>query len=517
MPYERTLQQASVGSKTGSGIQIAFFIPRKLFIPAKQEVRSMKKILALALVLILAMIPCLASANTLEIGSYVENLDGLSIMINGAQYASTYQGETSATHDWIIVNVTATNYATHTILISDQLSAKLVYNGKYEFDATPIFEIDEFEPLVRMSGQLVFRVPKMLGESDPAEFAVTLKIGKNSYPLNLSYGKNISASAGNIADVYFETPEEAILYMTECIQSADFASALGAYNAQIAAESYDLETYLQIHSYYNPSIPMPMDNYGAYTILNAANALPVQDMYDFVMSVLDCDLFNGGTGNMRVRDDAFRISEEESLSVQDWIDRMNPDHLAYLELKQIYRYNSEEYSTRAISNYASQGILYGYSDAYTYAAVYALNGKEHIQVWDIVRYPEGWKIAFQDNLFINYTALTTADLTGERWICTWRNGSAIEENLLTEVSVDPSAFIGTWYGNGYSITFTETQAISTDAETGEIEYGDWYIFGAYLGTNADGYGYYFIPFRFEGEVLIIGDPDSDECVTLRRS
>ena len=478
----------------------------------------MKKLLALLLALCLIC----SAACALEVGAVIDNPDGLSLSIDGAYSADVLDDETSLTHSWIIVDVTATNYSLESISISNRLSAKLVYGGKYAFDAETDFAVDIFEPLVRLGGRLIFRVPKLVLEADADALDVQLYADGQSYPLDLSW-KQARHSASALPDYYFKSPEDAVIYFAQCMQSGDFTGALGAFYNQPAAENYDLEGMIGRIRSYTASLAMPLPGYEAYTSLNMLKSLPVFQLSCFITSLLS-DVVPGK--NIVVDNDALILPAEEEggksspLPVSEWIYQMNPDRLASLQLRRIYRYEGANRMGHSyLVNGFRQGAIYGYNDSRDYLAVYSLDGQEYAHSYTIVHYPRGWKISAMNSVIMNFDSYGTAvaiedgDPDDENLLLTWNEGKGIEDRYLPDMNCDMDTLCGTWAGefDGYSYVFEIRDDMSfAFHENGSLYEGSWMANAACIAMIEDIRNMEVYSYSLNDERLVLHEPGNEE-------
>lgn len=413
----------------------------------------MKRLLIMMLAFLMLMGTALG--DTLEIGSLVENPDGLSVSVDRAYSTDELDGEESITHSWIVVELTATNYSTNDISIKNQLSARMVYGGKYAFDGETDFAVDVFEPLVRLNGRIIFRVPKLVLEAEPEDISVTLKIAGEGHHLLLSY-KRARAIDSSMPDYYFNTPEEAIVFFAESVQAADFTEAMGTFDAQAIAENVDFRQYMNIYTSYAITNPFTLpDDYEAYIPLNMMGNLPDQQMKYFIGGLLSPIPLS--INRLHVQDGNFqyKLSEEnKTLSLEDWTAEMNPDRLSDLQLQRIYRYVPDvDDQYNLFRTRMQRALIFGYQDEKDYVAVYSFEGKDYAQPFTLAKYEEGWKIRYLNSNYLRFAPyepiipLEEAELDHEELLLSWDNGKVIQQNLLPEVEYDPEALYGSWYGS----------------------------------------------------------------------
>ncbi|NLF27836.1 MAG: hypothetical protein GX592_08045 [Clostridiales bacterium] len=415
----------------------------------------MKK--AAALVLVLALLFSCASAQAVAVGGGVENPDALSLSLDKAYVAETWRGEESSTHDWIVLEVTIANFATEALSLDEQLSASLVYGGKYAFEAERIFELAELGPLVRVSGALVFKVPKMVAEAEPAELDVTLALNGDSHPVALDY-RAAAVSEIGIPDAYFESPEEAIAYFAECVKNQNLLGALGATCARPAAVNFDLAAAVERVGTYMPAATTDMwlpSEYEAYVPFNTLTALETRRLFNFVTALLAGGRPLTGTTLAQLDSSTGAFKEDGSalsgLTAEQMIDMLDPARLSGLELREVCRYEggaalTENYQKGTLAN----GMVYGFGGCRDYLAIYELDGQRYAHTCMIVRYPQGWKIfrLFSYLLGADFPSEVVraeefgANLAEPDWVLTWKNGAADPAKALK--MVDTAQLVGRW-------------------------------------------------------------------------
>ena len=372
-------------------------------------------------------------------------------------------GEESLTHGWIAADVTITNYSLHTLSVKDDLSGTLVYDGLYEFFAEPVFAISEFEPLVRLSGSMIFKVPKLILEAESSKIMAALELDGESIPLAMDFQeKTKTVSAANS----FDAPEDLLVYFIDCLKNADFESAIHAFAHEEKAEHFDFDWYVKTDRMLSPTMSSFYPDFEAYKPLAEIGYLPTSQINTMVLSLLaefDVNrnvLMQYRNGMLKGMD----IWTDEQITIDEYKERMNPARFESLSLEKIYRAPVEP-TGRAYISTIRRSLVYGYSDIREYVLLVSFEGKQYLFGITLSLYPEGWKIwSLSGNEFNQVVNAPTGgfiradeadELDLSEMILTWKNGNAIEENLLKDPAYVKEDLIGTWTFDEGTITFGE--------------------------------------------------------------
>lgn len=265
------------------------------------------------------------------------------ITINRVYKTLNMNGEESLTHGWIAADVTITNYSLHTLSIKDDLSGTLVYDGLYEFSAEPVFAISEFEPLVRLSGSMIFKVPKLILEAESSKIMAALELDGESIPLAMDFQeKTKTVSAANS----FDAPEDLLVYFVDCLKNADFESAIHAFAHEEKAEHFDFDWYVKTDRMLSPTMSSFYPDFEAYKPLTEIGYLPTSQINTMVLSLLaefDVNrnvLMQYRNGMLKGMD----IWTDEQITIDEYKERMNPARFESLALEEIYRVPVEPHS-----------------------------------------------------------------------------------------------------------------------------------------------------------------------------
>lgn len=372
-------------------------------------------------------------------------------------------GEESLTHGWIAADVTITNYSLHTLSVKDDLSGTLVYDGLYKFSAEPVFAISEFEPLVRLSGSMIFKVPKLILEAESSKIMAALELDGESIPLAMDFQeKTKTVSAANS----FDTPEDLLVYFIDCLKNADFESAIHAFAHEEKAEHFDFDWYVKTDRMLFPTMSSFYPDFEAYKPLAEIGYLPTSQINTMVLSLLaefDVNrnvLMQYRNGMLKGMD----IWTDEQITIDEYKERMNPARFESLSLEKIYRVPVDP-TGRAYISTIRRSLVYGYSDLREYILLVSFEGEQYLIGITLSLNPEGWKIwslsANEFNHVVNaptggFIRADEADeLDLSEMTLTWENGDVIEENLLKDPAYVKEDLIGTWTFDEGAIIFGE--------------------------------------------------------------
>lgn len=386
-------------------------------------------------------------------------------------------GEESLTHGWIVVDVTITNYSLHTISVEDDISADMVYDGMYTFSAEPVFAISEFEPLVRLSGSVVFKVPKLVLEAESYKIATALKVDGKIIPIVMDFDEK--ASSVSVTNG-FDTPEELLVTFIDCLKNADFENLISLFAYKEKGKYLDFDLCLRkIRSVHQQSGDFYPD-YEEYAPVRALSRIQPYQINTMLLSLFSERGGNGSGRIVRYKDgvvsgDDYFTGEE--MTLDEYVDRLNPERLGSLSLESISRIPVDP-EERIRASLLANGLVYGYSDIRDYLLRVSFEGETYYLVAALCRYPEGWKIdSLQSQTtssivnggpyeFVKEEYVDDSEL--DQLIYTWKNGEIISENLLKEPEITAEDLIGTWTFDKGALVFEDKRVKSiTNADGSE--------------------------------------------------
>ncbi len=447
------------------------------------------------------------------------------ITIDRVYKTLSLNGEESLTHGWIAADVTITNYSLHTLSIKDDLSGTLVYDGLYEFYAEPVFAISEFEPLVRLSGSMIFKVPKLILEAESSKIMAALELDGESIPLAMDFQeKTKTVSAANS----FDAPEDLLVYFVDCLKNADFESAINAFAHQEKAKYFDFEWSLKTYRNLTTNMNEFYPDFEAYKPLTEMGYLPTSQINTMVLFLLT-EHPRGAYMLMQYKNDMLNgidIWTDEQITIDEYKQRMNPARFESLSLEEIYRAPVD----RTLRSYLStirRSFAYGFIDSREYILLVSFEGEQYLLGATLCLFPEGWKIwslsANEFNHVVNaptggFIRADEADeLNLSEMTLTWENGNVIEENLLKDPAYVKEDLIGTWTFDEGAIIFGEECAkiISYADKNNELSFAycisDDYLY--LLTENGDLFQSYQITVK-DGWLTMTFDEDNS--VTFRK-
>ena len=183
----------------------------------------------LILALLLPAFPASAEARTLQ------------LEIQNTYVTGEWEGETSDTHVWLVVQATATNWRTESVALSESIRAQLIIQDAYVFEATPEFGSDSIDPLVQLNGAMLFRIPRMAVELLDDSVLVIEVDGETVMEEKPEVSKRVSASrvAGSFEGPGFDSPEDAALAYIEAFNAGDVQGMISTFAIETYVDHVD--------------------------------------------------------------------------------------------------------------------------------------------------------------------------------------------------------------------------------------------------------------------------------------
>lgn len=183
----------------------------------------------LILALLLPAFPASAEARTLQ------------LEIQNTYVTGEWEGETSDTHVWLVVQATATNWRTESVALSESIQAQLIIQDAYVFEATPEFGSDSIDPLVQLNGALLFRIPGMAAELLDDSVLVIEVDGETVMEEKPEVSKRVSTSrvAGSFEGPGFDSPEDAALAYIEAFNAGDVQGMISTFAIETYVDHVD--------------------------------------------------------------------------------------------------------------------------------------------------------------------------------------------------------------------------------------------------------------------------------------
>ena len=373
----------------------------------------MKKLIWLTLLLCLLASPALAES--LRPGETLREGD-FNLTLRSAGVTDAWNNETSQTHAWIVLDVTAQNFGENPLDPNSVLSATLTYQGKYSYDAELEFETNELEPLVEIPGKLVFRVPLLVAQADPSELEFALIYAGKKHPVSLRYAP---ARGGDPTSVFFDQPEDAVLYFVDCVAKGDFMGALSTSAASSMAEAYQFAANTQRITAIMPTSYMSLpSDYPGYVALNRMGELDLmrRELVGLIQSLLiDPGMPDGLT--RALNDGLFEVTKNRTMSLEEYIALLDPARLKELSIQAIYCLDGYEYHSESYQKYLQTvGALYGYTTSKDFLMIYALDGQLYYHACTLAQFEKGWQITYLHSNLIGTSSFGGASFATEEEI-----------------------------------------------------------------------------------------------------
>ncbi len=195
----------------------------------------------------------------------------------------------------------------------------------------------------------------------------------------------------------FDLPEEALLFFARSIAEGNFEAALSAMDAQASAEHGDYQALVERTGAIIPSSFLMAPDYPSFIPLNEnrLRALQSHQFYGFVFSLLLPEMASYIDSPMIIRDGLIKFPNDVgSMPLQDYMDRLNPQNLSSLSLRQVFMMNKPIYHNESYQeNIRKQGAIYGFSEQKDFVAVYELDDQLFLHTCTAVKRPDGWQLS----------------------------------------------------------------------------------------------------------------------------
>jgi len=366
-----------------------------------------KRSLSILLAALLMMLPLLcAHAETLVMGTPETVARNYELQINGMELKDEWFGNSSETHKYLAIAVTYINRRTETVDLNAVLSATATYETDYVFAADLDFPNTGLEPLVTVSGYLLFRLPNLVAAADPSALTLQITCGDTAYTLAAEYRK---ISSDSLAAQYFDTPLDAALYYLDRFKNADFEGALSACGYGAISEAYDLAAMMKRVKGYFFTVSMTLpSSYDRYVFLNR---ICKEREFASVTSNLAKSLLLGPDFDVMqtipLKDNLIQVSESRSLTIDEYIALLDPVRLKTLDVEYVFQQNSESWnSLRNQANFALTGKINGFGSPKELVAVFRFEGNRYLQTFTVGKFADGWAI------YDLYAAFTGIDWYG---------------------------------------------------------------------------------------------------------
>jgi hypothetical protein len=211
----------------------------------------------------------------------------------------------------------------------------------------------------------------------------------------------------------FESPEDALIFFAQKVSEGDLEATLSAMDAKAAAENGDYRALAELIQAIMPSSSLILpEEYAEYVPLNESRirAQQGQQLYGFVLSLLVPEYTSQNTPLM-IKDGMIQFpGGGGSMSLDDFIARLNPKNLSTLTLRQIFRLNSARYLSVTTQTYLKkQGAIFGFNEQIDMLAIYELNGQLYRHACTAVERHGGWQLSGLNSPIIGTDAMGSAE------------------------------------------------------------------------------------------------------------
>jgi hypothetical protein len=211
----------------------------------------------------------------------------------------------------------------------------------------------------------------------------------------------------------FESPEDALIFFAQKVSEGDLEATLSAMDAKAAAENGDYRALAELIQAIMPSSSLILpEEYAEYVPLNESRirAQQGQQLYGFVLSLLVPEYTSLNTPLM-IKDGMIQFpGGGGSMSLDDFIARLNPKNLSALTLRQIFRLDNALYHSETNrANIKKQGAIFGFNEQIDMLAIYELNGQLYRHACTAVERPGGWQLSGLNSPLIGTDAMGNAE------------------------------------------------------------------------------------------------------------
>lgn len=187
-------------------------------------------------------------------------------------------------------------------------------------------------------------------------------------------------------DLFFDTPEDALIYFINEVKAQDLQGALRACGINKVSENYNFHYFTKRIEAITITTHLP-EEYELYREINKLDraAMISKTIGFFIRSML----------NPEDSDYSFYQTYlvEDSAEINSFILHWNPDKIANLTILE-YDLPAQEiwYTQRNQENLKKQALIYGADDRSELVVLYELNGETYINGFSFLLYDEGWCI-----------------------------------------------------------------------------------------------------------------------------
>lgn len=333
---------------------------------------------------------------TLPISALAELGSGLQVETRLLYFAEEWQSESSDTHVYLVLPATITNWETEELNLSENISLRLTYADKYEFEGELCFSNNEIEPLVELDGEIVVRVPNMVA-AHPENIKLTLTVDKNELALDAEFAPAIRRKTGSFEGPGYDTPEEAVLAYIEAMRENDLDGMTSTFAIETLVENMDTRAYIHRLSAATPASwrAIPADNPYAQQIFVAMayhdviNSLYYQYLLFTTAETEYADLGNGRPIRFTGDDRSPAIdSFIEAMNANPWSESLKTcEFVEWLDPASLHNAYTAEINQ---SNIDRQRLCHGADEMAHPCAHIRINGEDWMLLMECVRYGDKW-------------------------------------------------------------------------------------------------------------------------------
>lgn len=341
----------------------------------------------LILALLLPAFPASAEARTLQ------------LEIQNTYVTGEWEGETSDTHVWLVVQATATNWRTETVALSESIQAQLIIQDAYVFEATPEFGSDSIDPLVQLNGALLFRIPGMAAELLDDSVLVIEVDGETVMEEKPEVSKRVSASrvAGSFEGPGFDSPEDAALAYIEAFNAGDVQGMISTFAIETYVDHVDrqatIERFRASNSGIQDSCPMPTPYVRDLMVSERCGNIATQLYRQYLLFAMPEEYRDNPyrpvsfTSGDRSQEISNFLSAFDSSPVNEWIG--NIVFVEFVPPEELTDYFMDE---RNQENLNRMMACTGCDELAEIVVHIQINGKDYYQCLECARYGDRWYV-----------------------------------------------------------------------------------------------------------------------------
>jgi hypothetical protein len=235
---------------------------------------------------------------------------------------------------------------------------------------------------------------RILLEAQPMKLARCFLLGLFISLANVQ-AQTPPADSFNIPELDFDSPEAAIGHFANSIANNDLTGALQAFAINDYADNFDFTAMSERTGVINIYQSLAPSEYSLYAQLNRLELL---SKYAFNIKLFCYSFYSS-----EPLDGSTILLQDEPERVEAFIASVNPEQLANLTIKRVFRINA--LSERMKQNWQAQAKPIGADEITELVILYELDGSYFLGGFSLLRYKESWKISALSSVLAGMDAL----------------------------------------------------------------------------------------------------------------